>query len=913
MGLDQGNNNLYQAFLRQAHSHSDRVFFYEAKAEEIQSVTYGRALEKITALADYLGSLNLPLESRISILSENRHEWIVCYLAVVSLGHIAVPLDPQMTLKEWVPVLQHSDSQLLFHSEKFKTPLLPLSESRPAFKTVSFGDEFEALLNSQNRLESTAKPKVDKSNIATLVYTSGTTGIPKGVLLSHGNLLSSAQEMECHYPRSGGISASILPFNHIFGFSAMFSRILLGDSFLIFSEIKESTLFGGMAKLRPYTLAAVPLLYERFARSIQQKLKESMPSFLFRWIEKSSAGSWGEHASSWLFFKKILFAKVRRAFGGRITSFGCGGAAIDPALVRFFNVLGLPICQGYGLTETSPLVSIIRHQADRLGSVGKVIAGVEVKIADPNPEGIGEILVRGESVMRGYFKNPEATAQVIDTYGWFKTGDLGRLDEDGYLFICGRLKEVIVTPNGKNIYPAELEPLFEKLPGVREICLFGIPQKTGQGETVHLQIVLDPELAATKGSDVLVTEIKEEIAKLSQTLPEYQRPRSVDFSKTPFPRSASYKIKKAQVKAEWLDKIAQQESQPVVATTSAPDPLLQSDIGQLVQRRLKSILPHPIPIRSTSSLELDLGLDSLTQIEFWASIEKDMAIKIPEESLGRLKVIADIIEYLTQHSNGTQKLAEQFEAAASTHQASNDTWCEILENDAELNQKKAQAVLQSHPRIRPFFLGCFRKSFKKICGLQVEGLENLPRAGGYILAPNHECFIDNIFVASLLPKTVQKNMAVIGAKEFFDKASTRMIAKLCHTIPIDRTQVSSSVLQIGAQVLKMGKVLLIHPEGTRSPDGQLLPYKTGVALLADFAKCPIIPVHIEGAHEFWPKGAKWPQKRRSISVTFGEALFPLNGDKENLAPMQEKAQELTQRLMDQALALRAAKKMEHAR
>jgi 1-acyl-sn-glycerol-3-phosphate acyltransferase len=153
-------------------------------------------------------------------------------------------------------------------------------------------------------------------------------------------------------------------------------------------------------------------------------------------------------------------------------------------------------------------------------------------------------------------------------------------------------------------------------------------------------------------------------------------------------------------------------------------------------------------------------------------------------------------------------------------------------------------------------------------------------------------------------------MAVIGAKEFFDKAATRMIAKICHTIPVDRSQVSSSVLQIGAQVLKMGNVLLIHPEGTRSPDGELLPYKTGAAILADYAQCPIIPVHIEGAHEFWPKGAKWPKKRRAISVTFGKPILPAPPHGEQTRVVQKDAQALTNRLMKQALAMRAAKKME---
>lgn len=908
-GVIQHETSLYYAFRNSALARGESAFLHEAGAEGTRTWSYGEILHQVELLASYLHSLSFPRGARVAILSENRHEWVVVYLAVVALGLVAVPLDAQATLKEWTPILKHSEVRLLFHSEKFEGHFSKMPEGLAGLERISFGEKIEEIFRrSAGGLKEEDRPPVGESDVATLVYTSGTTGTPKGVLLTHGNLLASAREMNVHHDRSGGVAASILPFNHIYGFAALSSRILLGDAFLIFKTIKEDLLFENFARFRPYTLAGVPVLFERFARSLRQRMKKELPGFVCRWIERAGKGFLGADAENFRFFKKKAFSKIHRVFGGRISHFASGGAPIDPQLVRFFNTLGIAICQGYGLTETSPLVALCRRKAGRIGSVGKVVGGMTIRIQTPDREGVGEVWVRGDAVMQGYYLNPEATAQVIDGDGWFKTGDLGRLDADGYLYISGRLKELIVTPNGKNIYPAEIEPLFEKMHGVREVCLFGIPQKNGHGEAVHLQIVPDPDLAASRGRDALVAEIKEEVTRLSQGLPEYQRPRSVGFSEEPFPRSSSFKIKKHQVKKEWLEKgRARPGNGHAEHRVDGDDPLLHSQAALVVRKILKSLLPHPVPITSASSLELDLGLDSLTQIEFWATLEKNLHVKIPEEALARLKVVGHIVEYLLENVDlGRKARSAMHEIDVEARQKTVGSWFEILDTDPETSRAKAGAVLKSHPKLRPFFLKVFRKMFGVLCGLEVEGLENLP-SGGYILAPNHECYIDNIFVASVLPAKVQKNMAVIGAKEFFDKAATRLIAKLCHTIPIDRNQVSSSVLQIGAQVLKMGKVLLIHPEGTRSPDGELLPYKTGAAILADYAQCPIVPVYIEGAHEFWPKGAKWPQKRRAISVTFGKPILPVPPHGEQTRVVQKDAQALTNRVMEQALAMREKK------
>lgn len=212
----------------------------------------------------------------------------------------------------------------------------------------------------------------------------------------------------------------------------------------------------------------------------------------------------------------------------------------------------------------------------------------------------------------------------------------------------------------------------------------------------------------------------------------------------------------------------------------------------------------------------------------------------------------------------------------------NDYWSEVLDFNAEHNAKIAREVIRSHPRIRPLFLSVFRSIFRTWSGLYVVGLENLPAAGPYILAANHECHLDNLFVACLLPKEVQPKMVVLSKKEHFARWVTRFMAKLCHGIPVDRAQISAGALGICFQVLKQGNVLLIHPEGTRTPDGRLQPFRRGVAVLARHAKCPVVPVHIDGGHEFWPKHSFIPRRRSRISVMIGPPIDPPTSAAQNV-------------------------------
>lgn len=890
--------DIYKEFRKAAHQNRDRVLIYQAVGSDSLTYTYGRVLEEVDGLAAYLAKQGAPKGTNVAILSENRYEWVVAYLASVSLGFVVVPLDPLLSLADWENILRHSEAEILFVSDRFKDQGEVLHSRTISLKEVIFFREGLP----QGERASLQRPDVSSSDVASIVYTSGTTGTPKGVMLTHGNLISNGRVIGRRYEGLVKIKASILPLNHIYGFDAFLTTILNRQSIILYPKLEFAVLFKSFRDLKPHCIAGVPAFFERIAASIQEEISSTLPRWLRYLIEKLREGWMGEKGFSLRFLKKRFFQKVHEKLGGRIEYCPSGGAALEPKVIRLFNLLGIPILEGYGLTETSPLIAANDSCSSqfRIGSVGKPVAGTEVRIDQPDPSGVGEICVKGPNVMKGYYKNSKATQEVIDSEGWFHTEDLGYLDKDGFLFISGRKKEVIVTANGKNIYPAELEHYFSQIKLIKELCVFGVNRRhpsRSREEIVHLQIVPDLEGAKREGIEDVYSTIRTEVIRLSEQLPEYKIPRSIGFSEEVFPRSASLKIKKFLVKQEWIEK----QRFPEKMTTRAPEPdtLIETIVGSAVAKIVKSILQEEMPVTSASSFDLDLGFDSLTRLEFWAAVGKVFGISVPEDKTTDLKTVGQVIEYLQNDSAVSQKV-HAASIGLEIENITKDNWDGVLEANAEESRRIVETVLNSYPRLRPLFLKLFRLVFRHFSRLKVRGLENLPAHGPYILAPNHESHLDNLFVACFLPPSIQQEMLMIGKKEHWDHRMTRTIAKLCHAVPVDRSRVSNSVMQICAQVLRQGKILLVHPEGTRSPDGRLLPFKNGVAILANHLHCAVVPVCIEGAHEFWPKDSILPKSRSDISVVIGKPLYPVASS--------VRIEEFTAKLMMNIVALSQALK-----
>jgi long-chain acyl-CoA synthetase len=872
--------DLYSTFRRLCVEGGGKCLIYEAGPERTDRYTYGQILGKVETLRRSLAALSIPPRSRIALLSENRHEWIVAFFACVSLGLTVVPVDPQLTVPEWMKVLGHAEAKLLFLSDRFWQYRDVLASAPHLREVVLLGQTLEGAAHEP-------EAPVDHSEIASIVYTSGTTGQPKGVMLTHANLISIAGVMDPGAPSPSAVNAAILPLNHVYGFNVFLGSLLQGEAVILYPTVKQEILFRSFREVRPYTLVSVPALFDRLGRSVLSRLAAALPPLLYRKLQRAMDGTWGEDGRFLRRIKKTLFRRVHREFGGRLKHVGCGGAPLDPRTARLFQSLGVPIYEGYGLTETSPLITLSTIKAHRFGSVGRVVEGVQVKLGPADESGEGEIWVRGLGLMKGYYRDDEATSRAIDAEGWFHTGDLGRFDDDGFLFLSGRLKDVIVTPNGKNVHPEEIECLFRNVPLAEEVCAFGVPSRGGHGEIVHVQVVPSSEAVRRLGWEETCAAIKEDIRRRGDGLAEYKRPRSVGFSEVPFPKNTALKVKKYEVKNEWR---RQMTSEGTIPAGLEGDPALEMPVGRMVASLLKALLPADAEIRSESSLELDLGMDSLVRIEFWAAIEKRLRREIPETEIPRLKTAGEVIAYVTSVARG--------EVETTDSETSID-WSEILDAHADENATAASRVLESHPHARRALLKAVRLVFGRFSRLSARGLENLPRTGAFILAPNHESHLDSFFVASLLPSKIQRNMVVIGKQEHFASPVSRFLARLGHVVPVNRENVSVSTLAVGAQVLKQGHVLLVHPEGTRSSDGRLLPFKNGVAILANHLRCPVVPVYIEGAHEFWPKDSARPRSWSRITVTFGRPLPPVAADEDAF----EGAAHLTRRLQEEVASM----------
>jgi long-chain acyl-CoA synthetase len=443
-----------------------------------QGTSYSAFLDQVRETSAGLQRLGVRRGDRVAILSENRPEWAVTDYATLALGAADVPIYPTLPARQVAYILRDSGARVALASSRAQLQkLLEVREACPELEhLVAFedpGEGVDAMAFAALRAEGRAAPdpaweatarKVTSHDLATLIYTSGTTGDPKGVMLTHGNITSNVVSALSRISVTGDDEClSFLPLSHIFERMAGHYLMLHGGAIITYASGID-TVSADMLEIRPTVMCSVPRLYEKiYARVLENAASGSAATRRIfgwaraageRWADATLAGR-GVPAGTSLAHRvadRLVFAKLRERTGGRLRFFVSGGAPLSPEINRFFYAAGLPILEGYGLTETSPVITVNTFRDFRIGSVGKPLPGVEVRIADD-----GEILTRGPHVMRGYFGKPEATREALTADGWFHTGDIGEIDPEGYLRITDRKKDLIVTAGGKNIAPQPIE------------------------------------------------------------------------------------------------------------------------------------------------------------------------------------------------------------------------------------------------------------------------------------------------------------------------------------------------------------------------------------------------------------------------------------------------------------------------
>jgi long-chain acyl-CoA synthetase len=549
--------------------YGERTAFYLREDGLWKETTYAKLAEDVKRLSDYLIERGVERGDRIAILAESRPEWAVAFFAAIRSGAVVVPVDIKLTRPEQSSILADAEPRFLFVSAQMLATARDLQSTVPLPMSIVVMNRGESNAGYPSLAELRASTDCDGverdfDETAMIVYTSGTTGCPKGVMISFRNLGYQVMNIECVMKlTSKDVLLSMLPLNHLLELTCGLLGVLYAGGAICYCHTLFPQEIAEVMRQRKVTaIITVPLFLKMVKGSIEREVERAgmfgraLFSVAFRLAPRRGPR----------FIKKLLFHKVYKQFGGRLKNFISGGSSLDSDVAAFFDRIGIPIYLGYGLTETSPVISVNTPKARRMNSVGRPLEGVRVRIlSNGEKEGEGEILTAGPHVMQGYYRRADLTEKVVDQDGWFHTGDIGRLDKDGFLYITGRIKNIIVLGSGKKVNPDEVEAVIARSALIKEVCVLGSVSRHGlmRGTEEVCAVVVPSEAVMQTGDRSEMAErIKEEVARLSQNLALYKRPSRVCLYFEDLPKTPTRKIKRP-VLLEWL---ARQEPAPAEAS-----------------------------------------------------------------------------------------------------------------------------------------------------------------------------------------------------------------------------------------------------------------------------------------------------------------------------------------------------------
>ena len=876
----------------------DRVAFRLKTLEGYRQVTYREVHRQATGTAAGLRAQGLRHGERVAILSENRPEWVVSYLGILFAGGTPVPLDVQISPPEWRTLLDDSEARFVFVSGLHLPKLREALEGSPLRERWICFDPLEDQAQSRSELSGFVRwalslnrraelPESRLTDLVFLIYTSGTTGRPKGVMLTQENLLAEITAVLRIIPvDEDDTLLCLLPLQHVLASVInVLIPLYVGAQVTFVDTLKRSEILQALEEAGITILATVPQFFYLFHGRIQDELarKPGVVRLLFRAMLAVNGLC---IRLLGLNLGRVFFGRIHRTFGTRLRMFVSGGSSFDRRVARDFHDMGLTILQGYGLTETTGAATTTRIEDNVIGSVGKPIPGVETRIIDPDDNGIGEVAIRGRIVMKGYSSDPDATAEVMRD-DWLLSGDLGRLDDEGNHFITGRKKEVIVLPNGKNIYPDELETHYLQSPYINEIAVIGIAAPGGYESAERLHAVVVPDFDRLKAKKIANTReiLRDEIGSLSQQLPKYKRLMSYRIRKDPLPRTTTRKIKRLELKA--LVERGEPQGMEAPGESHAPLPgeqeLRESSVGREVLRCLRETHHRAMTIDLGMNLELDLGFDSMERVELLAALEQGLGLRLPEDFGAEIYTVRDLIT----------RLREQEGASCQGNQIRRRSWNEILSERPLAREQNWPVRFSGHALTLAKYLGMrlIYLASRLLLRLEVRGIENVPPEGPYIICPNHLSYIDPFVVMSVLPYRIFHSVFFVGYSEYFRNRPMKLLARLANIVSVDADAHLLRAMRIGACGLRQRRILCIFPEGGRAFDGKLQEFKKGAAILSRETRVPIVPVGIRGTYEVWPRDS-WKIRLHKVKLAFGKPVPPAE------AASKDTYEEETQRLRD---------------
>lgn len=809
----------------------DKTAFVNRTGVRRLVVSYGQFHELALKMANLLAQGGVAPGDRVLIWGPNSSWWAVAYWGIIIRGAVAVPVDFMSDLARADTIRSLTKAKIVLQS-RFKP-------ERVTAGTTMLLEDLQYQLEDIGPIGETAS--AGPEDTAQLIYTSGTTGNPKGVILTHKNLIANMTQITRQVPiiTSEFNFLSLLPLSHMFEqMGGFFTPLYRGAAIVYLRTLKPSAIMEALSEEDIYVIMSVPRLMQLLKATIERELEEKHLSGAFRRLSQLAARLPKGGA-------RILFYPVQKKFGRNFTVFVSGGAPLAPEVFNFWRSMGFTVLEGYGLTETSPVVCVNTMERQVAGSVGPPLPGVQVKIEEK------EVLVRGDNVFPGYYENEQASRDAFTKDGWFRTGDLGEIGPDGWLIIKGREKELIVTGAGVNVYPDELEAVLNRIAGVKESCVVGLDR--GGGEEVHAVLLLD-------GSGMAPEEI---IGQANNSLDALHRITGYTLWNEPeFPKTTTLKIKKFAVK------------ETIQKGPAGGDATVSRDSLLNLLARITGVSPGDI--REDSLLVADLGLTSIDRLELVNSLEQEYRLDIEDSRIGPQTKVSDLREIIAKREKLTQHNHFRFWTNARFFRVVRMVW----------------DTLFHYPLFRSF------------ATLDVRGaasLENL--AGPVFFVANHLSYFDQPAVMFALPPKIRYGSATAAWEEFFFgdyHGLDRIWRRLCYEygtllfnlFPLPQSQGFSGSLKFMGRLADAGVNILIFPEGGHSRDGKMQPFQLGLGVMVKELGIPVVPIKISGTYQVLPHGASFP-KRGRVTVTFGE---PLRFRYEEPADIVEKTRQAVEKL-----------------
>jgi long-chain acyl-CoA synthetase len=775
--------------------------------------TYKQLHKKIFQTIVLLEQLKLKKGDRIILWGLNSPDWVSVFLACAYRGIVIVPIDATAQ-PEFVQKLQENvHAKVIFHSQYKLPPDLGIKKY-----ILEYLDTYHDSVQKTEEI----KPSVTENDLLEIVYTSGTTADPKGVMLTHKNLIADMLAVcEAVKPTPDMTFLSVLPLSHLFEQNPGFlTPLFIGCTIVYMRGLRPNLIFKTLAEEKITNIILVPRLLKLFADGIKREIEAKNLTGIFTLLLKMKVSRE---------VKKLLFHSVHKKFGTSFSYFVAGGAPLDQDLEGFWRQLGFTVLQGYGLTECSPVLTVNKFEKYKQGSVGTALCGIELKTnAD------GEIYAKGDNITQGYFQKEKETKTLFDG-SWMRTGDLGIVDDEGFLFLKGRQKDLIVSSGGMNVYPEDIEKVLLKQPEVKDVCVLGLP--TNEGEEVHAEIILK------KKADLrtIVENVNKELND-SQQIISYAL-----WSKEDFPRTTTLKIQKRFVLTE-----IQNRKKQTTPEEKNGIPKLYSIIA-----RINDIDPQII--KPLARLNLDLKLTSINRVELVSLIEQEFNVDIDEEEITKETTVEELEKMIKER--------KRIQGKNIFH-----PW--LLSMPMRIVRYIYNAILIDN-LIRLF------------CRRTVIGKKNLGKIHQpVIFISNHVGYFDTPNILMSLPFDIRNKIASAAYREYFDVPKNQIFKRLLYGFYYYHASLFTNIylfpkekgfkksLEYTGELLDKKWNILFFPEGEHSPSGKLQPFRNGIGWIVKEMRVPVVPIKHSGLEKIMAGDQHQIPRFGKMTITFGNPVTP---------------------------------------